>query len=235
MENQSSTKENVAAIMAEFIDQCDGYLMCLHFAAVGISAEGEKFKRLDIEKGRQIWIASDTATEAKFHARMYVSDFIEKSAKDGHFSNELIKSLLCTIYALWDEIYRHKIADAANIDAGNIVAPLMGDLRKIRHCIIHNKSEISENGINFEALTWTLSPGKLVITENMFIEFNDHIRRNMKIHGASMSPQMKAVYDEMTTKERKSFDAFYKQSGNRVNNITWPGLAAVIARIKAKN
>lgn len=220
--------------MAEFIDQCDEYLMCLHFAAMGISAEGERFKKQGAKKGQQIWIASDTATKAEFHARMDASDFIEKSARNGYFSNELVKSLLCMIYSLWDETYRHKIAAAANIDAGDIVAPLMGDLRKIRHCIIHNKSEISDKGINFEALNWSLTPGKLIITENMFIELNDHIRRNMKIHGASLSPEMKAVYDEMTTKERKSFETFYKQPGNKANDVTWPGLAAVIARIKAK-
>jgi hypothetical protein len=234
VENQAVVRDDVAAIMGEFIDQCDEYLMCLSFAVMGLSAEGEKIKKQGTKKGQQIWIASDTATRAKFHARMDTSDFIEKSKKDGFFSNELGKSLLCLIYTLWDETYRHRIATVANIDAGTIIAPLMGDLRKIRHCVIHDKSEISEKGMNFEVLTWPLAPGKLVITQKMFNELNDHIRRNMNIHTASMSPKMKAVYDEMTEKERKSFDDFYKKPGNKANDVTWPGLAAVLSRIKAQ-
>lgn len=233
MENKASIKENVATIMEEFLDLCDEYLMCLSFAVMGISAQGEKIKKQGARKGQRIWIASDTATKPKFHARMDASDFIKKSAKDGYFSNELSKSLLCSIYTAWDETYRHRIAAAAGIDAKTIVAPLMGDLRKIRHCIVHDKSAISEKGMNFEVLTWSLAPGKLMITQDMFSELNEHIRK-IAINAARLSPEMQAVYDEMTAKERKSFDDFYTKPGNKANDVPWPGLPNVLARLKAK-
>ncbi|WP_155674911.1 hypothetical protein [Burkholderia stagnalis] len=232
MENKSTDQDTVETIMGEFIDRCDEYLICLTFAAKGVYAEGKKLKTHGVTKGQQFWIASDTASpNPKFHARMDASEFIKKSKKDGHFSNELSKALLCLIYSMWDEIYRHRVAASANADAANIISPLMGDLRKIRHCILHNKSNIPEKGIEFEVLTWPRTPGKLNITADMFLELNDIIRRNINISAYRLNPEVEKIYQQMTAKEKKSFDAWYKIPGNKQNNIPWPDLNKVITRI----
>jgi hypothetical protein len=53
----------------------------------------------------------------------------------------------------------------------------MGDIRLIRHCILHNKSIVTEKYAAFKELSWQLSPGPLVITDEMFKTLIDQINR----------------------------------------------------------
>lgn len=228
-------KNAVYDVVEEFQATCEEYLFCLMFASRGIETTGDLVGKEKAKPGQKFWIASDTESDPKYHARMDISTFVEKSKKNGYFVNEICKSLLCTIYSLWDETYRHRIAKAAGVDAGALIAPLMGDLRKIRHCILHNKSVIPENGYQFEVLAWELAPGVLSITAEMFREFIDMVRTKMAIQAASMTPEMQEVYQLMTKKERKSFDDWYKKPGNKKHDIPWPELDAVLKRIYKNN
>lgn len=229
---ESKSKKNaVNDVMVEFQATCEEYLFCLLFASKGIETNGDLIAKEKAKPGQKIWIASDAESDPKYHARMDISMFVEKSKKNGYFVNEICKSLLCSIYSLWDETYRHKIAKAAGVDAGALIAPLMGDLRKIRHCILHNKSTIPEDGYQFEVLAWKLAPGALAITAEMFREFIDMIRTKMAIQAASLSPEMLEIYQVMTKNERKSFDDWYKKPGNKKNDIPWPGIDAVLKRV----
>lgn len=227
------SEQTVETVIEEFIDCCDEYVFCIVFATKGIEAEGKKIRKTSGDK--RLWIATvdQVGNNHKFHARMKQNDFIEKSKKNGHFSNELIKLTICAIYCLWDEVFRQRVSDVTGIKAENIVCPLMGDLRKIRHCILHHKSIIPEKGITFEKLEWSLLPGKLEITYEMFLTLNDGIRGNKMGFGAwRLAPEIEEILPLMTQKERKSFDDHYKQRENKLNGIDWPGLEKLQERIK---
>lgn len=229
---KKNKNESVNDIMNEFIDTFDEFVVCVFFATDGLRLKGEMLAKNSFDEGHQIWIASNCEVKPKMHARMKTADCIKKCAKDGHFSNEIIKSLLCTMYALWDEIYRHRVAEAAGQEAKYIECPLMGDLRKIRNCIIHEKSIIPESGLAFEVLEWRLQPLKLEITYEMFLEFNDAVRgKGMSIRSFSPPPKLLELMPQMTKKERKSFDDFFKNRENRENSVVWPGLESFLKRI----
>lgn len=222
--------EHVDAVMGEFIDAFDEFVFCMHFASRGIVAEGARLAQRAAKKDQQLWIGSNLSDKTKMHARINISACISSCTKDGNFSNEIAKSLLCTMYSMWDEEYRHRIASVVACDAGNIVCPLMGDLRKIRHCIIHQKSIIPDNGIQFEVLKWRLPPGKLTITLDMFLELNDAVRgEGMRMHVRSLNPRIAEVLEGMNSVERKNFDDFCKK--NRANNAEWPGMQDFLRRI----
>ena len=51
----------------------------------------------------------------------------------------------------------------------------MGDLRLIRHCIVHNKSIVTNENTKLKELKWSLSPGELKITKDMFSRLLDQI------------------------------------------------------------
>lgn len=224
--------EKVKIIMSEFINTFDEYVFCMFFATKGIHLMGQELTKDPHKEGNQIWVGSDCEKNPKMHARMKTADCIKKCEKNGTFSNEITKSLLVTMYSLWDEVYRHNVAEAAGIESKYIECPLMGDLRKIRHIIIHHKSIVPETGINFEILEWQLSSGKLEITYEMFLEFNDAVRgQGMGIRSHSPSPDMAKLLLNMTKKERKSFEDFYKKGNNKKNNVKWPGLDAVLSRV----
>jgi len=227
------SEQTVHTVMEEFINYCDEYVFCIAFATKGIEEESKKIIKTSGDE--RIWIATvdQIGNDHKFHARMEQNDFIEKSKKNGHFSNELIKLTICAIYCLWDEVFRHRVSDVIGIKAENIVCPLMGDLRKIRHCILHHKSIIPDKGITFEKLEWSLLPGKLDITYEMFLALNDGIRGNKMAFGAwRLAPEIEELLPLMTVKERKSFDEHYKVRDNKLNNIQWPGLEKFFERTK---
>ncbi|CAM4312846.1 hypothetical protein [Vibrio neonatus] len=226
-------RETVQSIMGELIDTFDEYVVCMFFATQGIRDQGEKLAKSSVASDHQTWIGSNVNSQPKMHARIKTVKCIEKCKEKGGFTNEVRKSLLCTMYALWDEVYRHRIADVIGIEAQKIVCPLMGDLRKIRHCIIHHKSTVPEVGISFEVLDWKLPVGKLEISHDYFLDFNDAVRgERMKIHTFRLQPEMNEVLKKMTSKERKQFDEFYKKPGNKENDIPWPGLSKVLKRIE---
>ncbi|KKW79269.1 hypothetical protein AAV96_08760 [Acinetobacter sp. AG1] len=227
-----SNKKTVNEVIGEFIDTFDEFVLCMSFATQGIHKMGQELAKSKFDEGHQTWVGSNCEENPKMHARMKTTDCIKKCAKNGDFSNEITKSLLCTMYALWDEAYRHHVAEASGHDARYIECPLMGDLRKLRHCIIHQKSIVPESSIDFEILGWRLPPGKLEITYEMFLEFNDAVRgEGMKIRAFSPPPALQELLHLMTKNERKSFDSFFKNRENRVNNIEWPELDAFLNRI----
>jgi len=59
-----------------------------------------------------------------------------KLYQDGEFQDILYKSLIVHIYSIWEREYRKKIAD--ELGKGEIESDLMGDLRHMRHAILHN-------------------------------------------------------------------------------------------------
>ncbi|MCL1122533.1 hypothetical protein N7V09_13835 [Shewanella seohaensis] len=224
--------EDVNNVMSEFINTFDEFVACMHFATKGIEVAGLELAKQSLTEGHQTWIASDCEDNPKMHARVNTKEFITKSGKNSHFSNEIRKSLLCTMYSLWDEVYRHRVAKVTGYEARYIECPLMGDLRKIRHCILHHKSIVPDNGIAFEVLEWDLLPGKLEVTYELFLDFNDAVRgKRLNISGFSLSPKLAELTPEMTNKERKSFDEFFKNRENRINSVEWPGLAKFLDRI----
>lgn len=225
-------KEDAAGVMDEFINAFDEFVFCMVFASQGIALKGSQLRNSNVGNDHQTWIGSNLPQKPKMHARINTFECIEKCEKDGYFSSTLSKSLLCTMYSLWDEEYRHRLADATGLEAKYIECPLMGDLRKIRHCVIHQKSIIPDGGFQFEVLDWRLPQGELRITCEMFLEFNDAVRgERMKISGFSLPPAIKELLPRMTSNERKSFDDFFKKRENRVNGQQWPGLEKFLQRI----
>lgn len=226
-------KDKVTVVMDELINTFDEYVVCLSFAAQGIEIQGRELAKHPFEEGHRIWIGSNIPQNTKLHARMNTAECIEKCKTNGYFSSELAKSLLCNMYSQWDEVYRHRIADITGYEAKYIECPLMGDLRKIRHCILHNKSIVPENGLKFEVLEWKLLPKeKFEVTVAMFIEFNDKVHGiGMKINAWIIPSGIKTLIPKMTKQEQKSFDGFFKKRENRVNSIEWPGLQKFLDRI----
>ncbi|CCK76002.1 P. aeruginosa PAGI-11 island-related protein [Oleispira antarctica RB-8] len=228
-QNNESTQD----VMHELVDTFDEYVVCMTFATKDIREYGEKLTAGSFSNDHQMWIGSDLDSNPKMHARIKTVECIEKCKENSGFSNEIRKSLLCTMYSLWDELYRHRVAAASNMEAKDLICPIMGDMRKIRHCIIHHKSIVPETGISFEVLDWELSPGRLEITHEHFLDFNDAVRgERMKIHSCKQSPEMEKIFQLMTKKERRRFEDFYKIKGNRENDVEWPGLKQVLNRIE---
>lgn len=169
------------------------------------------------------------ATINKNYASIGVEKYLESSRINGAFSNEIAKAFVCTIYSLWDETYRNLIARDAQVDQKKVYADLMGDLRHIRHCIIHSKSEITNEHEKIKVIKWDLRPGELLITESMFKDLIDEIN-NMPVaigRFSSPIPIVQKFYDSLDDRERASFDSWIDKQEPGTDIRSWPQWASV--------
>ena len=121
--------------------------------------------------GAKIYFSGKDPAKHPATANLLIKDLKQYIEKDGAFADALAKSLIVTIYSEWDEYYRPKFAKAIGVKKNQVKCPLLGDIRIVRNCIVHNNSTLKENGIKLEKLDWALSPGNLIITQRMFEVF----------------------------------------------------------------
>lgn len=231
--------ERVNELLNEFRLKCQEYYICLKFAASGIEEAAERFAKDNPIPTARLWISDldinddGKATINKNYASIGVEKYIESSRIDGAFSNEIAKAFVCTIYSLWDETYRNLIAQDAQVDQKKVSADLMGDLRHIRHCIIHSKSEITKEHEKIKVIKWILLPGELIITESMFKDLIDEINK-MPVAISRFSspiPIVQRFYDSLDDKERASFDSWIDKQQADTDIRSWPQWASVTQRM----
>ena len=100
-------------------------------------------------------------------------DLYEKMKHDGEFADVLAKALLVEIYSDWDEYFRPQFASAIGTVKNKVKCDLLGDLRHIRNCIVHDRSVLAAKHAQLTSLRWQLTPGILRITQDMFSVFID--------------------------------------------------------------
>lgn len=163
--------------LSNFQKRCHQYYTCFIFATMGLQNIADKFKLSIIENQDQsLFIGSGHPDENKTLSQINLKEAVMYSQKDGVFSDTLAKSIIVNIYTEWNENYRQRIGAEVGTEAKNVMCDLMGDLRFVRNCIIHNKSTVDKNCTKFKILGWHLRQGEeLKVSNAMFSEILDCI------------------------------------------------------------
>ena len=161
--------------ITDFQLSCQQYFICYFFAATGIWDHGKKLASNSPNHDAQFFLGTGHPNEGHLHAAMKIREAIDSSQPNGAFADKIAKSFIVAIYSEWDEVYRHRLAAEASANSKLVRCDLMGDLRLIRHCIVHNKSMITDEHKKLKELKWQLSPGVLKITKDMFSLLVDQI------------------------------------------------------------
>lgn len=163
--------------LKNFQDRCHHYFTCFTFAAIGLESAAEKFSVDSVgHEERSLFIGTGHPDLGNTHSKVKIRDAILASRKDGTYSSDIAKSIIVSIYSEWDEVYRHSIAREIGTDARSIASDLMGDLRHVRNCIVHNKSVVNYDCLTFKELGWHLSQGcELLVTRKMLSSLVDCI------------------------------------------------------------
>jgi hypothetical protein len=122
-----------------------------------------------------VTIGDSHPDEGSWQARMKVGDFLDACSENGKFSNDIAMAFIVSIYSLWEENYRIKIAKEVGKKKNTIKSELMGDVRTIRNCIVHENGIFREEPPLLKSLNWQLSPGPLIISSEMFKELINKI------------------------------------------------------------
>lgn len=160
--------------LSEFQVACQNFYTCFYFAAFGLTKECSALNNSGNPEA-EIFLGTGHPDEGNWHSRLKITHVKEAAKKDGIYSDTLAKSFITYIYAEWEEYYRHKIALSIGTKKNNIESDLMGDLRLIRNCIVHNKSIITNEHLRLKELKWDLKEGQLTITIKDFSTLIDQI------------------------------------------------------------
>jgi hypothetical protein len=97
-----------------------------------------------------------------FYARWTVSEILEKTRLDGLAAGQLGAQLIVFLYTLWEDGFRMSFAKAHGCEARDFQVPVLGDLKLMRHDIIHHRSVASsENTGRCQVLRW-FKPGEVI-------------------------------------------------------------------------
>ncbi|MDD2835605.1 MAG: hypothetical protein PHY05_05590 [Methanothrix sp.] len=101
--------------------------------------------------------------------------FKEKNALGG-FNQRMVGNMcLVLIYQYWDDHYRKKIAEYAKREKDDIKLDIMGDLRILRHSIVHNKGVLSDRKGFCKILKWYSAGDEISMDLGQFEELIHHV------------------------------------------------------------
>ncbi|TBD79708.1 hypothetical protein [Rhizobium ruizarguesonis] len=98
---------------------------------------------MKIDKGKPVMMHTsleDPTSPDVIHMRITrVDDFVAANSEHGFNEQQLCRSIIVFIFAYWDEQARPAIAAVRGVPSSDVRVDALGDLRLVRHAIIHNK------------------------------------------------------------------------------------------------
>ena len=162
--------------IVDFQSSCQKYFVCYSFSVNGLEDNALKLASITVDREKLLIVGAHPDT-GHWHAKIKIQEAIDSSQQDSVFADKIAKSFITAMYSEWDEYYRHRLAEEVGVPAGTLKCDLMGDLRLIRHCIVHNKAIITDEQTRIKQLGWPLIPGSLSVTRDMLSLLIDQINR----------------------------------------------------------
>lgn len=190
MTEQGQFAESVLGDAIKFLDDyrdaCQMQFVAFNGVCNGRTLAYERFKSsfdpANMDKTFYVGTAfpdSKQSLGASTIASMKIEDFLKGLEDGGEFENQHAKAFLVLIYHLWDEKYRPAIGNLLSVDpTEQVLCDLMGDVRLVRHLIIHNDSVVPQGFVRRLTMLqeiWDLQPGELKLTEKMIHSLMEQI------------------------------------------------------------
>lgn len=166
------TNESLA--VNAFINLCQSAHICYSISTIGLENFSKTLKKQRPNPERTMFFGKGHPNSGQYHAKINMRALIKSLEPDGSYYDSLAKSQIILIYASWDEHYRPLIAEENNCKNAEVTCDLMGDIRLIRNCIVHNKSIITDEHKKMKVLSWSIQPGTLFINKEMFQALIEH-------------------------------------------------------------
>lgn len=73
-------------------------------------------------------------------------DYIAENSEGGSHEQQHARSIIIFLYTYWEDEIRPRLAKAKGVKTNQITSDIMGDLRIIRHAILHTKAILQAKG-----------------------------------------------------------------------------------------
>jgi hypothetical protein len=89
-------------------------------------------------------IEDPTQPEVVMHRIVLAAEYLSANSEGGANEQQHARAAIVFVYAFWDEEIRPRLARARGVGAREIGSDIFGDLRHLRHAILHNKGKLTD-------------------------------------------------------------------------------------------
>ncbi len=146
-------KEGIAFLNSQiglYADACAGFsensrVIKLQKARVQTAARSKEARAKAAAGLGMVYVShSDPSQPDVIHHNIVrVKDFLIRNEKSGSNEQLICQAIISFIFAYWEEGLRYKLAKIAEIPKNEVASDVFGDLRILRHVILHDRSILS--------------------------------------------------------------------------------------------
>jgi hypothetical protein len=120
-------------------------------------------------------------------------DARNRNAQGGENHPRVGQAILVFLYALWEDYYRERFAEACGVEKNRIFAPIMGDLRWLRISIVHHKAIAKKEVERCEVLKWFKHNDRMDVTNDHMEEMFTQVHRFLLAFSFDTGPFIRTV------------------------------------------
>jgi len=109
-----------------------------------VRPNGTKRSTKDAPRVMMTAVEDPTQPDVLMHRIVLVSEYIAANTVGGSNEQHHARAAITFLYAYWDEEVRPDLARALELTTNEIVSDIFGDLRLIRHAVLHNKGILTD-------------------------------------------------------------------------------------------
>jgi hypothetical protein len=154
-----------------YVDACSGFAknksVVERQVHRNLKPDGTKRGTKDAPRVMMTAVEDPTQPDVLMHRILLVSEYIAANSVGGSNEQHHARAAIIFLYAYWDEEVRPGLARALGIATKEITSDIFGDLRLIRHAILHNKGVLAKAAWQkLEVLGEHFAPDDLVSLPN---------------------------------------------------------------------
>jgi len=129
------------------------------------------------EKSKQIDNSEiETLYANKESYQTTVKNYKERNAYYGKNHSNIGNLIICQLYAYWEDYYRDRIAQDLRIKKSKLSLNIFGDLRHLRHSILHHRAIALDTVEKCKILSWFKKGDEITLYENQIDIIINHVR-----------------------------------------------------------
>lgn len=83
-------------------------------------------------------VKDPTAPDVVVQTTRLSKEFLEANSRNGSNEQQICQAIVIFVFTYWDYVTRHELALSLDVEKNDILLPIAGDLRLLRHAIIHD-------------------------------------------------------------------------------------------------
>ncbi len=162
-------------IWQEFTDRLNELAVAHAFSVWGLPSQVARLGQFahTVDPNIEVSVSDETFTNPMASwGKLRLGDAPDFLGGEGAVARLLGQQWVVTVFAVWNDDYRKRLAEALNVKDKTITYPALGDLRLYRNDIVHHRGIAqADKSCKAEVLHWAEEDAPIVIGEDQVREF----------------------------------------------------------------